>query len=545
MHITLISTIVISVFAAVFLIVGLVWGVKRGFARSLFRLLTLIAAAVVAYLISVGLSVRFGPQIQTKLFEWVDANAAQISEILHASPSLITYALGIVCSLIAPILYSLLFFLLRLLFWIVYAALCLFLPSRRKKSLDGLSRLTGVVVSVAGSALIVISLLMPYAGYLGVAAEMYPKVLTADVLTEESIASMPEGLEAELNAASDSTAVGLVNRFGGTYLFGALTASGGVDVETEFETFLLLFPAVRDIAAIDFGAMFDPDTELDLSPIREELIPAIGTSEDLTQILAEILSYAGGKWLAGEEVLSVNIREQLPEDYKDALDAPLQRLANTTKATVLADLTDLTDCIETVAKTYTYLSLVGDASSTVSQAELRENMEGILASLTPGSAELVSSAITATLVNNAQVGENTEAVASIVSDAIMDVATLSEEEKKAEAAAINNLISYTSDTRQEEVDASEVLDAVLASQVVRDVVTEKGAVDETTGQAQTTIKVSDAQYDAMNAVIDAKETEELTEEERNTLEALRRILVTSSGDESGETGGETGGEIDP
>ena len=86
-----------------------------------------------------------------------------------------------------------------------------------------------------------------------------------------------------------------------------------------------------------------------------DLIDAVGDSEVMKTVLAEVLSLAAGKWANGEEFLSVNIKEQLPDAYKTALDEPLAHLSETTKDTVCDDLRDLACSIETISDTYVYL----------------------------------------------------------------------------------------------------------------------------------------------------------------------------------------------
>lgn len=177
-------------------------------------------------------------------------------------------------------------------------------------------------------------------------------------------------------------------------------------------------------------------------------------------------------------------------------------------------------------------------------------MEQILGSLTPGSAKLVSSALTSTIENNEnlkkQVGEeNTVAIAGIVSDSLAGIAEMGEEEKKAEAAAINNLISYTTASRRDDVKSDELLDDILASKTIQSVVKDKGQTDEETGEAKTTLQVTQKQKDEMDAAIDHRlaDTENpLTEEEQETLEALRAMLVvkkTAAGGTTPTEGGTT------
>lgn len=568
MELSLVCTITVAAVAVVYLIVGVIWGVKRGFARSLFRLVTLAAAAVIAFFITSGIIGACGDAITEKLLALADTYAASVSELLHASETLIRYVLSIAIALLAPLLYTLLFLVLRGLLWILYAALCMFLPTKKKKPIDALSRLTGVIVSCAGCFLIVISLLMPFAGYLRFAAESYPKVVEAEVFINDTL---PAGLDEKLASGAGNKAVLAVRKCGGDLLFEQLSRKAskndtywkeGLDLSQERDALLRLYSALYDVSLIDFNAIFDETKTTDLTAIKVGLIDAVGDSEVMKTILAEVLSFAAGKWQNGEEVLAVNIKEQLPDEYKSALDEPLARLAGTTRDTVCDDLRDLACSIETISDTYVYLHkmsrTVGD--DRVGKDELQADMEQILGSLTPGSAQLVSSALTSTIENNEtlkkQVGaENTAAIAEIVSDSLAGIAEMDEEEKKAEAAAINNLISYTTASRRDDVTSDELLDDILASKAIQSVVQDKGQTDEETGEAKTTLQVTQKQKDEMDAAIDKRlaDTETpLTEDEQATLEALRAMLAVKKTGTAGEgettpdEGGTTpGGESTP
>lgn len=542
MNISLICTIAVSAVALLYLIIGVIWGLKRGFARSLFRLVSLAVAAVIAYFVSVRLIAVFGDTIREKLTALVDAKAASIAELVHASEMLVKYILSILTALLAPLLYSILFMLLRALLWILYAALCMFLPSKKKKPIDALSRVTGVVVSVVGCALIVISLLMPYAGYLRFAADSYPKVVEAEVFVNETL---PPELDGELSAGANNKAVAAIRRLGGDFLFSHLSAgASGLDLDRECDALLRLYGAIYDVSLIDFNAIFDENQTTDLTAIRVGLIGAVEDDENMKTILAEILSFAAGKWKDGETVLSVNIKEQLPEGYETALDAPLDRLAHTTPETVCTDLVDLTDSIETIFETYVYLHKVSRTTSDdkVTQDELLGDMEQILISLTPGSAQLVSSALTTTIENNDnlknQVGEeNTATIAGIVSDSLESIAEMDEEERKKEAAAINNLISYTTKGRRDEITSEGLIDDILASKTIQQVVSEKGKTDGETGEPGITLTVTTKQKAEMDTAIDerlADTKNPLTDEERATLEALRNMMVAKSSSAAGD-----------
>ena len=523
MNIQLISNIAIAAVTVIFLIVGIVWGLKRGVMRSLFRLVTIVAAAAIAYFISMGLTTRFYPQIQSAIATLATKGGEVLVEVTNASPSAVDFIVNLGCALVAPLLYTLLFCILRPLLWFVYAALCMFLPSKKKHPISGLSRFLGVAVSAVGCVVIVISLLMPMAGYMKLASGVYADVKESGVVSTES---MPADLEEQLATAANAKSVGLVDKLGGGFLFSRLSTASGVDIRAELDSILNLIPAVMRLSEINFEAMFDDSENVDLSPIQDDLIPAVHNAEELKCILAELLAYAGGKWLRDETAFGFDIKASLPPEYEGTLDAVLARLEKTTDDTVTTDLTDLVNTVQTIADTYTYLYCIGDKSNTMTQEELQGAMSDILKGLTPGSAELVSQAVTSTLVENALVGTNTGVIADLVSDSLTEIATLTDEEKEVEAAAINNLISYTSAVRKDDVKSEEVVDALLESQTVQNVIQEKGTIKEGETEPETKIAVSATQMAAMETAITEKELT-ATPEELATLEALRNMLYVA------------------
>lgn len=523
MNIQLISNIAIAAVTVIFLIVGIIWGLKRGVMRSLFRLVTIAAAAVIAYFISMGLTTRFYPQIQSAIATLATKGGEVLVEVTNASPSAVDFVVNLGCALVAPLLYTLLFCILRPLLWFVYAALCMFLPSKKKHPISGLSRGLGVAVSTVGCFVIVISLLMPMAGYMKLASGVYTDVKESGVVSTEGV---PADLEEQLTTAANAKSVGLVDKLGGDFLFSHLSTASGVDIRAELNSILNLIPAVMRLSEINFEAMFDDSENVDLSPIKDDLIPAVDNAEELKSILAELLAYAGGKWLRDETAFGFDIKANLPAEYEGTLDAVLARLEKTTAATVTTDLTDLVNTVQTIADTYTYLYCIGDKSNTMTQEELQGAMSDILKGLTPGSAELVSQAVTSTLVENALVGTNTGVIADLVSDSLTEIATLTDEEKEVEAAAINNLISYTSAVRKDDVKSEEVVDALLESQTVQNVIQEKGTIKEGETEPETKIAVSATQMAAMETAITEKELT-ATPEELATLEALRNMLYVA------------------
>ena len=530
--------------AAVTLLFGLIHGLRRGMFRSILRTIMLVGCAIGAFLASRYLIITYEPTIEEVARPYLYALGDAIVEVLEASPSLATYVVDVVCALLAPFMYLILFYTFKLATWLVYLIITLFIPKPWKKQKkakakakgDGgeapakekpkrrgyawWSRLAGAAASLVGAAVIVISLFMPVAGYLDYAAEVYPAVEEAGLVNPEN---MSVDVATELSATQENPILQLVEQYGGTYLFDHLTELGEshVSVSHELTVMLEMIPAVQKLKDVDFNAMFDTQQTPDLSPIEDEILPILHESEWMETILSELMGTAATKWQAGETFLGIDIKGQLPPEHASALDGVLKRLSTTSQDRVIQDLVDLTDTVELVGETFTYMNNVANVSN-VTQEELQDHMRDIMTNLTPGSAELLGSALSSEMVDVAGLSsESTETVKEMITSALNDIAAQDEEARIAESDAINALISYTSEDRRGDVQADEIVDTLLSSQVVKDVITEQVTPDEN-GETGS-ITVTAEQKVAIEAALEAKKLEAAADEDEETLAFLETL----------------------
>ena len=111
-----IHTIVLAVMggiAAVVLLFGLIRGLRRGFARSLARLVTLVIAAAASFILTVVGIQKTEPLIEGTIKPYLLERAAAVADIFSASPSMLHYVVEVVCFLAAPIIFLLIFCVLR------------------------------------------------------------------------------------------------------------------------------------------------------------------------------------------------------------------------------------------------------------------------------------------------------------------------------------------------------------------------------------------------------------------------------------------------
>lgn len=493
-----IHTIVLAVMggiAAVVLLFGLIRGLRRGFARSLARLVTLVIAAAASFILTVVGIQKTEPLIEGTVKPYLLERAAAVADIFSASPSMLHYVVEVVCFLAAPIIFLLIFCVMRFVTWLLYLIVAAFLPKKKrtnrngkeKRYVSGISRLAGMAVSSVSAVLIIIALLMPFAGYLTYGSHLYSTLETSQLVAE---GTLPPEVEGELVSLPDNPAVKLVNLLGGAYLFDALVTmeDGESHATDEIDTLLSVVPHALSLAEIDWAAVFEGEGGMDLSAIDEGILPAVGHSPLLCQILAELMSTAATKWHNGETFLGISVKDQLPETYMNALDAVLVHLSQASRDSVIGDMQSLSTTLQLVSETYAYMMRVDDVIN-YTHADLENHMDEILATVTPETAAFFASAISIDFVGVANLeDDSTRTVQRMMTDALENIAEMDGEERTAEAEAINNLVTYSSGVRQNgesAVDATQIVDTLLSSSAVMGAIDEMATPDPETGETET------------------------------------------------------------
>ena len=355
MELSTIVNLAYLIITGFFVFIGLIVGLSRGTIKSFSRLVCLVLSAFLAMIAVNMLLNNYGTEATQAVMNEFDVTSqipAEAIEIMEISPTLSQYASVLVLGLVAPIVFLLLFIVFALvsfiLGWIINLILkALFAGGKTKPS--GASRLVGMFLSILCGIVISCSLLMPFTGYLYKAGEVYEQLETQEVITTDS----EEGEQvAEVLKGFKNSIVGKLENAATGWMFEKVTSyktESGVEssVSKDIDTFVGVVPAVMNLQTLDFN-----DVEnIDVTPIRD-MVAAIEPNETIRAIIAEIMSYAGDKWYHGEEFLGVNLKEQLPDGYKNSLDSVLQKLSVTTKETVIDDLNEFIDEIEGLAKAY-------------------------------------------------------------------------------------------------------------------------------------------------------------------------------------------------
>ena len=334
-----------------FVVIEIFVGLSRGGFRSMVRLVFVLLSAVVAVILTNYAMGQYGDTIYNAVNDNLgitDKMGEQLAELSAASPTLAEYLPALLLGVAAPLVFVLLFVALSLVTMILGAIVnAIFKKFANNKS--SVSRFYGLIISILCAVVAVSCILMPVTGYLVNAGKVYTKLEEEEVIESSSeegakIAEALKNVDKQPVVAAEYYLTSFLFEMTTTYKVGNGAKSNIVADATAVAE---VAPAIVNLGAMDFSNV----ENIDVTPLRS-ILTGIGKNEPIRAIIAEILSYASGKWLNYEEFMGLNLKEQLPEDVKDDLDPALEKLNATTYETVIDDLNDFIDEIEALSRAY-------------------------------------------------------------------------------------------------------------------------------------------------------------------------------------------------
>ncbi|MBP5177756.1 MAG: CvpA family protein [Clostridia bacterium] len=334
-----------------FALIGVFVGLKRGLVKSLSRLTCLVISAGGAMFLTMFVINTFGVQISEAILnlDFVRQLLDNLGEVGEASPTLTMYAPMLILSALGPIAFVLLFIVFALFTLILGKAFNFLYDKIFKPKANILSRFIGMLLSIACGVVIAGSLLMPVTGYIVSASHIYQKLEDENVIvpnTEQgvAVASALKDADDQMTVKTANTFTGFMFKFTTSY-----TMPHGVKGNFVMDVYSLtdVIPGVMNLQAMDFSDI----ENIDLTPLKD-ILNGIKGNQSVRAIIAELLSFASGKWINNEPFMGLNIKEQLPEDIRDSFDPAFEKLLLTTKDTVIDDLTEFVGEVESLAKAY-------------------------------------------------------------------------------------------------------------------------------------------------------------------------------------------------
>ncbi len=545
-NINLIVTLLLFGGVGIAMLWCVIWGIVRGTLRSSARLATYLVSAGLALavlaLVSSAILPLVEPNVQEAVLDFVGGLSPEATDIINASPDLVNYLLELVTALISPILFAIFFCIFIVLSYPVYWFGARFIPKREEGIRPG-SRVGGAAISVASAFIMCICLMMPLTGYISYAANTYPVIMETGLVPEDTV---PAEVDHQLVEAKDNAAIKVINTCGGNLLFGWTSKVDDSTATKEIDSVITAvkdtLPAVMQLMEDNEELINNPEdgVVLNLDALEETILPSFKelqkNSPRLTGIFVDVLHEGAKTWKSGDTFLGVNLDEMLG-DYSSSADVLLDRLIGTTPETVADELGNFGKSMVLLSRTYNYLLKITKTDD-IHMDELSEDIAGIISDLTPETAEIFKETLNSDLIESANIGnESAKTIVNILGDTLVDIAEINDPvEQQREADAINKVLSLASKTRGDSVNAEEMVDAVLDSQVLSSTVESiaKRNSNPTVTKKQE-IKVDRDQKRSVDNYIDkmisdsrkptATEEEQLTEAQIETLQSIKLLIV--------------------
>ncbi len=493
---------------AVFALVGVLKGLKGGLFKSLIGAACVVLSAVAAFIFTGVLVGKFAPIAAEKLSEFLQSG--EMGELAAASPSLTEYLPIVASALVSPLCFLALFIVFRMVLAVIGGVIKLIFKAMPSVPLSGVF---GMVVSLVASLVAAVCVLMPFAGYLNAASTYYVKLEEGGVIT-----ATDEGknIEDVIKNSKDKTGVKIVYGLTGKVFDGFMEVKKAdgtkISLYTELDAVCAVVPHVMDLTETDFSDV----ANINVQPVYG-IIEDLNKSDEIKRIVAEVLSAAAKKWKNGEAFMGLNIKESLPEGYKNALDASLEKLSVTTYDTVEADLTDFAHAMEALVKLYKYTETLSTLGAT---SEKAADLSEALKALTPGAADMIGDALKSVVSTSMGLSdENAETIGDIVKDSLKKVAEMQTDgEKEKEAEALSEIINCATDVSKITANPEKLVSAMASSTVIKTAI-------ESAVKAGASVAVDDKTKEDIRAAASAYTSkDDVTKEQKETIENLLKLF---------------------
>lgn len=259
----------IMIFFAATVLFGVIFGLKRGFFKTLVRIITIVAAAVLTILLIFWIFQYIGDWFAGKTLPdairavWsnydtsVDEKTRQLIASFDAQTAerIIMMAFSLFA---VPVIFIASFYILKVLFLIVYLILVAILGFGGRKKRSVLGTLLGGLAGAVQGALIAAVVLMPVAGFCGMAADMKESLTSSDK-PQETVDTVEGFYRDYLDELIESPTISAIRTFGGDYVFGEIAkvtvAGEEVDMRRQAKSVVEIYVDGIPLAGMEWTAL--------------------------------------------------------------------------------------------------------------------------------------------------------------------------------------------------------------------------------------------------------------------------------------------------
>lgn len=284
----------ILIIVAFAIIMGILYGLKRGLGKATFRLLTVLVSLAGAIIITkaasgaflssfdgmtVGEAIRgfwadFDTTLDTQTVNILNNLEGETAQHLLAMPLYL---------LVAPVMFVILFYVIKLVTYIVYFIFSLIFGVFKKKK-SFLSRLGGALIGAVQGVIIAIAVLVPLSGIMNIATEVKPAV-TAETMPDETRENIELFYSEVIDPATASPAMTFISNLGASGIYNTLTdASLGNSHYNLRNEAAKLGSLIGDVMAL--GPDFDWKNPVPYKNTIDEIVDDIGDNRYVSVLVS-------------------------------------------------------------------------------------------------------------------------------------------------------------------------------------------------------------------------------------------------------------------
>ena len=320
-------------------------------ARACWRLATVVCAAGLAFVtVSILLSnagAVFSQESLMQAFETADPEIHQfLTDAFSLFPNAVALALALPISVLAPILFILIYIVYSIPLYIIYLIIAIIVFPKRKESKLHLTRLWGLIAGTVKGMVVSFVYIFPLLGLGLIVNNAFAHI---DTSADPDLQVIADTAAEATDAVCDFPGIKLLyNAFGDSF-FSALTSFSceidGVtykcDISQEADTFGKIIVNAKPILDADFNNLGQKESDA-LKAVAAD----INNSTILRVILSEALSSMCEQWSQGNAPLDIQKPSVDDAHMQQILDGAIETFRNSTPNSIGQDLIALADAID-------------------------------------------------------------------------------------------------------------------------------------------------------------------------------------------------------
>lgn len=367
-------SIIFTILVVAATLIGAAFGLIKGFTKSTIRIISVLLAILISFFIAVPISKLF---INSENLDLLISNLEMTeayNELVEASPALGELFTAIPIAIIAPIVFLILFFLLKLIMLIPYSIVgSIFTKNKEKEPFK--KRALGIPIGAAQGLLSIMVVLLVVAGFVSIADKSVDAVLKDNsgalsdvqngleevdfyieeikrdpvmrVLCTKSEADKTESASFKSNKVSLAKTVS-TQKTNNNFVFEGLSKIkfNGESLSLTNECVAISETVVSAAPLLNMGDSGISEKEI---AAIENVLAKFESSEILTVVGADIISGACEKWSNGEDFLGAS-SPSISEEIDPVITALLGSMKDSDSETLKQDMGDVVEILKVFEK---------------------------------------------------------------------------------------------------------------------------------------------------------------------------------------------------